>query len=820
MRATIHIMILLAIAVSGFAKEIIISPNNPTGLRNVKAGDIVLFKGGKYKGVYNLNNLRGTASKPIVIKAMPGEKVVFDGTDPLDGEWKEVTPFSPEGKLIQEAQWKRLEGKLYSLKVEVPIYSLIYKGRLMSDARWPNARWDDPWRLDRYYVLRRAEVSSTKGTLYDGLTTENTLTESSKWLHYDRSQCKHREEMLGDLGISFRDGIVVMSHTWGSWATRITNHKAGESHFDYDTKFTGSGKIQKEANTFLNNRIGWHKGTGKFKKSGHAGIQFFLMGLAALDIQEEWWYDEKTKTLYFITPDGKKPAEGEIEGKRRDYLLEVTNCKNLHIQGFDFYGGAALLKGCENSSLEDCNFYFSASQKFSVGNFDMPVTTRIENPNGKETRDKVYGNALINCQFTYLDGNAFEGRSNGLVIDNVLIYRTQQTTLGLDSRSMSINKPSVVRRVTIDDVGASVGIKGGGIASVYEFNNIMHFGGLQYDGASLQMGGRDKVIYRYNWSHDHPKRSYRFDAGGYPTYANAFGEMSYNVAWNTPGGFAIKGDDHLIHNNLIIGDGGFELFNMKQWASKNECTFVTNNIVANLSAGGYDWKKTGTRKNNATGKYEQVEDYWLKETEVSSDHPTIVGKDIQVFDDGNQRGRRKSPLLAIQRNNYHDDPSIVLRDPANLDFRLREGISLIDGGYTMTYKDVPWKDVVFTGADTWINQPDIGPYEANDKHYWIPGFKFPYASTPVPMNGTITAKKDCDLMWLSAYDTDKHIVYVGRSQSDIENAKEGGKVFVGDNNIYSFNHDLRPGETIFWRVDAIRNNDVIKGEVWSFTVEQ
>ena len=52
-----------------------------------------------------------------------------------------------------------------------------------------------------------------------------------------------------------------------------------------------------------------------------------------------------------------------------------------------------------------------------------------------------------------------------------------------------------------------MGIAGGGIDSVYELNNLMRFGGLQYDGASLQMGGTEEKIYRFNWSHDHPKFS-------------------------------------------------------------------------------------------------------------------------------------------------------------------------------------------------------------------------------------------------------------------------------------------------------------------------
>ena len=38
-----------------------------------------------------------------------------------------------------------------------------------------------------------------------------------------------------------------------------------------------------------------------------------------------------------------------------------------------------------------------------------------------EDEGRLYGNAVVNCQFTYQDGNAFEGRSTGLMIDNVLL---------------------------------------------------------------------------------------------------------------------------------------------------------------------------------------------------------------------------------------------------------------------------------------------------------------------------------------------------------------------------------------------------------------
>ena len=740
----------------------------------VSAGDTIVLRGGRYAEPAVIRGLKGRENKPITITSHPGEKVLFDGTDLLEGEWKQVTPGSAEGKLIQKTQWRRIgDNKLYSMKVDNDIYALIYDGKLMSDARWPNARWDDPWRLDRYNVLRRATEKSTPGQLHDGLPTENTFEESSKWILYDRDDLTKNRESLAETGLDFSDAVVVISYAWTSFGTRITAHEAGSNSFKFDTEFTGSGSLQKEAVSFVINRLEWDN-PKRFKKSGHGGIHFFFEGLPALDIQQEWWYHQPTKTLYFISPDGEKPQTGKTRGKRRDYLVTVKDSNYVHFKGTLFFGSAILMEDCENSRIEDCNFKFSAYNKFALGNFDMPVTVRIANQEERE----LHHNALLNCQFTYLDGNAFEGRSGGLTIDNILIYRTQQTTLGSDSRSMSIDRPLVVRRCTIDDVGASVGIKGGGIDSVYELNNISRFGGLQYDGAALQMGGRNHFIYRYNWSHDHPKRSYRFDAASYPEYSNAFGEMSYNIAWNTPGGFAIKGDDHLIQNNVLIGETKMELFNMERWASENKRTLVANNIVPAFSAG--------------------------------------------INDRVESKSRKRAEVVSIMKNNFTDDPATALRDPDNLDFRPKKGSSLIGAGYEIQKSDVPWKKVPFTGAGSFVGKgPDIGAYEYGSQVYWIPGFQFAHASTPVPPDGTKTAKSDCDLMWLGGYKANSHELYFGTSHEEVskatKNVKAFKKSFAGTDNIFT-PPSLRPGATYYWRVDAVRNGKVNKGRIWQFSV--
>ena len=339
---------------------------------------------------------------------------------------------------------------------------------------------------------------------------------------------------------------------------------------------------------------------------------------------------------------------------------------------------------------------------------------------------------------------------------------------------------------------------------IAELNNIARFGGLQYDGAALQMGGRQQFVYRNNWSHDHPKRSYRFDIGSFPDYSNAYGEMSYNIAWNTPGGFAIKGDDHLIHNNVLIGNSAFELFNMKRWASRNQRTVVANNIVSQLSAGSNDWGEEG---------------------EGIPSSPGVIASEQPVFDDGTERrGKlKKSPVLSVLKNNYMEAPESVLRDPANLDFRLKQRTQLENMGYRLSSADVPWKTGAISGSTQWRGgAPDVGAYELGAEHYWIPGFKYAHASTPVPPVGSTTAKRDCSLMWLGGYQAERHHLYVGEREEAVASASSKSRlyrgVFEGEANIFDFPRPLPAGQQVYWRVDAELDGQVIPGPVWSFVV--
>ena len=75
----------------------------------------------------------------------------------------------------------------------------------------------------------------------------------------------------------------------------------------------------------------------------------------------------------------------------------------------------------------------------------------------------------------------------------------------------------------------------------------------------------------------------------------------------------------------------------------------------------------------------------------------------------------------------------------NYDFRPKKGSVLIDGGVVI--------EGINDGTDKSLNHPplypgqnrkyigeapDIGPYEYGDSVYWIPGFRYPHPSVPIP----------------------------------------------------------------------------------------
>jgi hypothetical protein len=171
---------------------------------------------------------------------------------------------------------------------------------------------------------------------------------------------------------------------------------------------------------------------------------------------------------------------------------------------------------------------------------------------------------------------------------------------------------------------------------------------------------------------------------------------------------------------------------------------------------------------------------------------------------------KEPPFPGMKHHNlFEPDTGQHLRDPANWDFRPQKDSPLVDAG---TLSDMDqfkyYKKPHYVGKS-----PDIGAYEFGDRTYWIPGFQYPHASTPVPPDHAVNVKPDADLMFLGGDEAVRHRVWVGLTPNTLTQVAELS------NNIFS-PPSLLSGKTYYWRVDAVADDGTIgQGTVWKFTVQ-
>ena len=154
----------------------------------------------------------------------------------------------------------------------------------------------------------------------------------------------------------------------------------------------------------------------------------------------------------------------------------------------------------------------------------------------------------------------------------------------------------------------------------------------------------------------------------------------------------------------------------------------------------------------------------------------------------------------IIENNYNStDVKEQMIDTDNYDFRPLPGGNFItpDGGEII-------------GAYT------LGPSSLT---YWIPGRKDYKSSFPIPRNGATISTERADVICQTGYLAEKHDMYFGETFEEVDSAVKGDGAYQmtlsGDENIFAIPL-LTPGETYYWRVDAIRGEYVYKGDIWNF----
>ena len=108
--------------------------------------------------------------------------------------------------------------------------------------------------------------------------------------------------------------------------------------------------------------------------------------------------------------------------------------------------------------------------------------------------------------------------------------------------------------------------------------------------------------------------------------------------------------------------------------------------------------------------------------------------------------------------------------------------------------------------------PDIGAYEYGDSVYWIPGYRYPHPSVPIPNDGAVDVLIDYSLVWNYPYKKD-----YSNTEAKVTISGDGvnftNKVFKYPYNVHF--QAFEPGGTYNWSVTV----DNVSGGNWTFKVD-
>ncbi|NOX56097.1 MAG: hypothetical protein GXP27_16980, partial [Planctomycetes bacterium] len=199
-----------------WARDYFVAPNgHDSGLGTIDApfqtiqkaadvmepGDTCYVRAGTYRETVVLKR-SGRPDAPIRFTAYPGEIVVLDGTEPIEG------------------RWTRYKAAIYKTRTHRRFEQLFVDGRMMLEARWPNTTFEK-------LLTRDGWASAGPGSTYQKL----------------------RDPELAATGIDWTGATAVLNvaHQFWTWSRPVLNHRRGGDTFEYRIKM----------NPFHSQRKGW-----------------------------------------------------------------------------------------------------------------------------------------------------------------------------------------------------------------------------------------------------------------------------------------------------------------------------------------------------------------------------------------------------------------------------------------------------------------------------------------------------------------------------------------------------------------------------------
>lgn len=460
----------------------------------------------------------GIYDKPITFAAYNNEKVTISGTELVD-------------------DWQVFRDSVFKAKVSLPVDSysdteffanqLFVNGEMMPEARFPN--------MDEKRDYLRPNF------LGGGLTSQGGTA------------AKIENSEIPALAEGWAGAKV-----WANeWFTTRTGTITGGTAENLTAEMTAP----------------WDRGA----------YWFYLFGkLELLDSPGEWFYNHSDQTLYFWSPDSKKPEQVEV--KQRNFAFDLRNSSYITIRDLNLFANTITTGDRSTGIVID-----GIHAKYVSHHMTLPPLPQSEQgpdsdnalflaSHTHDTGIQLRGstNTIKNSIIEWSSGNGIllEGY-NHQVTNNVIAHTNYMVSyaagIRINGNAHQITNNTIKRtgRDAINIDWHTAGVDGTNNEIAY--NNISQFGMLSTDLGAIYVCchiNLEKGSIHHNWIHDTQAFSPFWGTRGIYLDIESFNStIHHNVVWNLTGGQdnynllagSPRGYERVFNNTFlgeVITDGG------------------------------------------------------------------------------------------------------------------------------------------------------------------------------------------------------------------------------------------------------------------------
>ena len=534
-----------------------------------------------------------------------------------------------------------------------------------------------------------------------------------------------------------------------------------------------------------------------------------LARLDLLDTLEEWAFDPKNEMLYIYADERYLPTSTNVRIRVLHRMLSIKYVANVEFRNIKFFGGSMDIMG-QNVLFEDCEFEQLHDITLPPFRNHGPLCAGLFSWNVD----------FINCIFSRIPFvySLKIGGAHSLVENCLLTNMDWWTNPGGGAPGLG----NVCRFVTIEN--SKIGGVGG--SSLMEYCRIEDYtDACDCSGINRGAHGAPRSMTRYNWVINGPgANGMRFDGGSIGA-GNRRGDIHHFVTVGNNRGMRLKGDYHDVHHVTSYDNRtlDIDLFSGK-YAEPRE---LNHGYDLGYTPGNANTEISNSLIESSFGC--PLEDCWpFPESEHDWTNPTdgfhLLEKGIWFGTALGKASLHKELTNPWQRSLTYPDtlyfdgyyrPDDRTQD---YDFRPRKGSTLIDAGVVIPGIN-DGQDLQFNWPPSFQGQnrrfvgdaPDIGAYEYGDSVYWIPGYRYPHPSFPIPRNNAVDVIPDYSVVWNYPYKRD----YSSTMASVTINGPgvNRSEIFQYPNNVCF--QEFQPGGNYTWSVSV----DGISGGTWSFWVD-